>query len=77
MAKAINKEKNTPTLQLDDKEYNIEDLADEQRMLVAHISDLNRKIDSASFNLQQLQFGRQAVIDSLKHELNKEEVKEK
>lgn len=74
MAKAINKEKKTPILQLDDKEYNIEELADEQKMLVAHISDLNRKIESTSFNLQQLQFGRQAVIDSLKAELNKEEV---
>lgn len=73
MAKEKTKEKNQPMLQIDDKEYNIEELAENQKMMVAHISDLNRKIDSATFNLQQLQFGRQAFISSLKEELNKEE----
>jgi hypothetical protein len=73
MAKEKTKEKNQPMLQIDDKEYNIEELAENQKMMVAHISDLNRKIDSATFNLQQLQFGRQAFINSLKEELNKEE----
>jgi hypothetical protein len=73
MAKEKTKEKNQPMLQIDDKEYNIEELAENQKMMVAHISDLNRKIDSTTFNLQQLQFGRQAFINSLKEELNKEE----
>ena len=67
------KEKNQPVLQLDDKEYNIEELADDQKVMVAHIADLNRKIESVTFNLQQLQFGRQAFIESLKQGLNKEE----
>ena len=73
MGKTKTKEKNQPVLQLDDKEYNIEELADDQKVMVAHIADLNRKIESATFNLQQLQFGRQAFINSLKQELNKEE----
>ena len=73
MGKTKTKEKNQPVLQLDDKEYNIEELADDQKVMVAHIADLNRKIESATFNLQQLQFGRQAFIESLKQELNKEE----
>ena len=73
MAKTKTKEKNQPVLQLDDKEYNIEELADDQKVMVAHIADLNRKIESVTFNLQQLQFGRQAFIESLKQGLNKEE----
>ena len=73
MGKTKTKEKNQPVLQLDDKEYNIEELADDQKVMVAHIADLNRKIESATFNLQQLQFGRQAFIESLKQGLNKEE----
>ena len=73
MAKEKTKEKNQPMLQIDDKEYNIEELAENQKMMVAHISDLYRKIDSSTFNFQQLQFGRQAFINSLKEELNKEE----
>ena len=73
MGKTKTKEKNQPVLQLDDKEYNIEELADDQKVMVGHIADLNRKIESATFNLQQLQFGRQAFINSLKEELNKEE----
>jgi hypothetical protein len=37
--------------------------------MVSHIADLNRKIETATFNLQQLQFGRQAFIDALKNGL--------
>ena len=38
--------------------------------MVKHLSDLNRKIDSATFNLQQLQFGRQAFVDALKSSID-------
>jgi|TARA_R100001530_G_scaffold15724_3_gene13986 hypothetical protein len=62
-----------PTLVLDDKEYQIEDLGDDQKMMVAHINDLNRKIDGATFNLQQLQYGRQAFVNALKADLEKED----
>jgi len=73
MAKNKIKEKNEPILQIDDKEYNIDELAENEKMMVAHISDLNRKIDTTNFNLQQLQFGRQSFINALKEELNKKE----
>ena len=75
MAKNEKKE-NKPMLMLDDKEYKIEDLADDQKLMVAHINDLNRKIDGATFNLQQLQYGRQAFVSALKSALEVEEVKE-
>ena len=75
MANKKEKEKK-PTLVLDDKEYQIEDLGDDQKMMVAHINDLNRKIDGATFNLQQLQYGRQAFVNALKADLEKDEKKE-
>jgi len=70
MAKKENKKENTPVLNLDGKEYEIESMSDDQKLMVSHIADLNRKIESTSFNLQQLQFGRQAFIDALKNGLN-------
>jgi|TARA_R100001443_G_C3346646_1_gene175778 hypothetical protein len=75
MANKKEKEKK-PTLVLDDKEYQIEDLGDDQKMMVAHINDLNRKIDGATFNLQQLQYGRQAFVNALKNDLEKDDKKE-
>ena len=65
-----------PTLVLDDKEYQIEDLGDDQKMMVAHINDLNRKIDGATFNLQQLQYGRAAFVNALKADLEGDQKKE-
>ena len=66
MKKENKKENKQPVLQLNDKEYNIDELAEDQKLMVAHIADLNRKIESVTFNLQQLQFGRQSFINSLK-----------
>ena len=60
---------NEPTLVLDDKEYKINDLGDDEKLIVAHINDLNRKVDSARFNLQQIEMGRQAFVNSLKAKL--------
>ncbi len=73
MKKENKKENKQPVLQLNDKEYNIDELAEDQKLMVAHIADLNRKIESVTFNLQQLQFGRQSFINSLQAELTKEE----
>ena len=72
MAKQKQKE-NKPDLILEDKEYQIEDLGDDQKVMVAHINDLNRKIDGATFNLQQLQYGRAAFVNALKADLEKGE----
>jgi len=60
---------NEPTLVLDEKGYNINDLGDDEKLMVAHINDLNRKVDSARFNLQQIEMGRQAFVNSLKAKL--------
>ncbi len=62
------KTKETP-ITIDDKEYILEDMTEQCRTLVNHTTDLDRKIASSQFNLEQLQFGRQAFITELKTQL--------
>ena len=66
MAKKQNKKEKEPFLDIDGDKYSVDELDDNQKLMVQHLSDLNRKIDGATFNLQQLQFGRQAFVDALK-----------
>lgn len=56
---------------IDDVEYIFEDLSDRAKILVQHISDLDRKLISARFNADQLQVGRDAFFGMLKSELDK------
>jgi len=63
------KEKKTP-ITIDDKEYFFEDLTQEQQTIVNHVSDLQRKIQSSEFNLQQLSFGKDAFVKALKNSLD-------
>ena len=60
----MGKEKSTITL--DGKEYNVEDLNDQQKLMVEHIVDLDRKLKSMQFNVDQIQIGREAFITMLK-----------
>lgn len=64
----MGKEKKTP-IEIDGKEYFFEDLTDEQKALVNHIADLDRKILNSKFNLEQLEFGKNAFVDALKKTL--------
>ena len=41
-------------------------MTQEQQMLVNHVADLDRKIGSARFNIDQLQVGRDAFMQLLK-----------
>jgi hypothetical protein len=61
-------DKKTP-VSIDGVEYNFEDLTAEQQTLFNHCVDLDRKISSAAFNLDQLQVGKQAFIERLKESL--------
>jgi len=54
---------------VDDKEYSFEDMTPEQQMLVNHVADLDRKLNSARFNVDQLQVGRDAFFNLLKQAL--------
>ena len=69
MAKEQKKE---AVLKIDEKEYLIDDLTKEQKVMVDHVADLGRKINSSTFNLQQLNFGKQAFVDALKASLEKD-----
>jgi hypothetical protein len=64
----MGKEKKTP-IEIDGKEYFFEDLKNEQKALVNHIADLDRKIVNSKFNLEQLEFGKNAFVDALKKTL--------
>ena len=56
-----------------DVEYNFDDMTDEQKILVNHVADLDRKVNSAQFNLDQLNVGKQAFIKMLKESLSGED----
>ena len=66
-------EKQTQTITINDKEYSVEDLTDNQKALIAHIQDLDRKIRSAQFNLDQLNVGREAFANMLNASLTAED----
>lgn len=65
-------EKQTKTITINDKEYSEDDLTDEQKNLVNHIVDLDRKIGSTQFNLDQLNVGRSKFLELLEASLEKE-----
>jgi len=58
-----------PTVSIDGTEYKVSDLTEEQIMYVNHVADLDRKITSSQFNLQQLAGGKDYFIKLLKESL--------
>jgi hypothetical protein len=65
-------EKKTTPVTIDGKEYAFEEMTQEQQTLVNHVADLDRKISSTTFNLDQLKVGQQAFIQLLKDSLEKQ-----
>ena len=59
---------------IDDVEYAFEDMTAEQQAMVNHLVDLDRKIGSSQFNLDQLNVGKQAFLSMLRESLSKVEV---
>jgi hypothetical protein len=57
---------------IDGVEHNFEDMTDEQKLLVNHCLDLDRKIANMAFQTQQLQVGKDAFVQMLKNSLTKE-----
>ena len=58
-------EKKTNTITINDKSYTEDQLTDQQKVMVNHIGDLDRKIRSAQFNMDQLNVGKQAFMQML------------
>ena len=59
-------EKQTQTITIDDVEYTEDQLTDQQKVMINHIADLDRKIRSSQFNIDQLNVGRNAFMGMLK-----------
>ena len=51
---------------IDGIEFNVEDMTQQQQMLLNHVADLERKIGSTKFQLDQLSVGRDAFFTMLK-----------
>ena len=64
----MGKNEKTPII-VDDVEYQYEDMTAEQQMMVNHIADLDRKLASAQFNLDQLRVGKEAFVSMLTNSL--------
>ena len=67
----MGKKKTTP-ITVNDVEYVFEDMEPEQQAMVNHFADLERKISSTQFNLDQLSVGKDAFVNMLANSLQKE-----
>ena len=65
----MSKTQKDQTITINDVEYNVEGLTEEQVALVNHVADLDRKLNSARFNLDQLQGGRMFFMSQLEASL--------
>ena len=65
-------EKKPTVITINDVDYTEDQLTNEQKVLINHVADLDRKIGSTRFNLDQLQVGRDAFMNMLTASLNKE-----
>ena len=68
----MGKNEKTPVT-IDDVEYQFEDMTFEQQTLLNHVADLDRKLASAKFNVDQIQVGRDAFFRMLKEALTPKE----
>jgi hypothetical protein len=67
MAKKENKK--SDILTLSDKQYEIDKMSDEQKMMVAHLRDIQNKQASNRFIADQLQVGHDGFVEMLKKSL--------
>jgi len=58
-------EKKTNTITINDVDYTEDQLTDQQKVMINHVADLDRKIKSTQFNLDQLSVGRSAFMQAL------------
>jgi hypothetical protein len=66
---------NTPQIvTIDNIEYDANDFTEQQMLLFQHCVDLDRKIASTNFQLQQLQVGKDAFFKLLKEAIDVQDV---
>ena len=65
------------TITVNEVEHNIKDLSEQQIAMVNHIADLDKKLGSLGFNMDQLKVGREAFVNMLSaslEDVNQKEV---
>lgn len=65
-------EKKTNVITINDQEYTEDQLTDQQKVIINHVQDLERKIRSAQFSLDQMTVGREAFVNMLTGSLEAE-----
>jgi hypothetical protein len=66
------KQKEAQIVTINDKDYKIDDLSEKQLALVNHVADLDRKIQTSIFNVDQLKGGREYFMKNLEEALDSE-----
>ena len=69
-------EKKPNVIEINGTEYTEDQLTDQQKVIINHIADLDRKIRSTQFNLDQLTVGRDAFVNMLTASLAETETDE-
>jgi len=62
--------KEPQTVSINGKEYNLEDFTQEQKVMLEHCMDLDRKIASCQFQFDQLRVGKDAFLSMLQQSLD-------
>ena len=70
------KEKENQVIVINDKEYEVDKMSEEQVFLVNQVADLDRKIGSMKFNLDQIQGGRLFFMKKLEKALEEDDIVE-
>mgnify|MGYP005997064371 CR=1 FL=1 len=71
----MGKNEETPiTVNVNGKDYILDEMNDQQKRMVNHVNDLNRKVSSSEFNLEQLMFCRQNFINNLAESLESDAI---
>lgn len=65
-------DKQTKTITINDKEYTENQLTDQQKVMINHVQDLDRKIYAAQRSLDQMTVGREAFAKMLAGSLEAE-----
>ena len=67
----MGKNQKTP-ITVNDVEYYVDDMTEQQQAMVNHITDLDRKMGSMRFNLDQLNVGRDEFVNMLTQSLEQD-----
>lgn len=62
-----------PTLKIDDREYEIDDLSDEIKLKVGRMQEINNQIRSLNLQISELQTVFQAYVNTINSELEASE----